>query len=70
MLPEHKLSEAEKRWIVSHSEPAMTPQMTNGEVAKTLARLYAKTNFGRRSRVTVFLFRKSEEFKKMIKVSR
>jgi hypothetical protein len=63
MVFEHKLSEAVKRWNINHSEPVMSPQMSHGDVAKTLARLYTRTNFGRRSRVTVFLFRKSEEFR-------
>ena len=65
MAFEQKLSVPEKVWIVEHSEPAMVPQMSHGNVAKILGRLFKETNFGRRSRITVYRFRVSEEFQYM-----
>jgi hypothetical protein len=60
------LSDKEKEYI------AMFPELSHGDVARSLKRLF-KSNEGTRNRMTVYLFRQTEEYRDLrvkVKVGR
>jgi hypothetical protein len=65
MTFEIALSKREKWFIVEHSEPALTPQCSHGEVARMLGHVFSEHNGGKRSRMTVYLWRNTSEFREM-----
>ena len=53
------LGDKEKLYI------AQFPELSHGEVARSLRQLYKKINNGKRSRICVYLFRQTEEYRKL-----